>query len=472
MLLNDAFLSTTLNGEPRYDKPILIYWFQAISVTLFGQQEWAFRLPSAIFSCLWILVFWDFIRRHFSNSAATFGVVIMTSCLHVSFMGKAATADPLLNMWLAMAGLWTWDYHVKRKQKTLDFVFIVISLGFLTKGPVAVLIPLAVNCLYCLKQRDMSLFWRMTFNPRGLILFLAISAPWYIAVTVDQGQAFIDGFFIKHNIRRFKSPMEGHHGSLLYYLPVALIGLCPFTTLFIRWLKTPKAWFSTPIKTWLSLWVGFVFIFFSCSGTKLPHYVMYGYTPLLILMAISIDPNERPTRWLFLPGMCLSLVLGLLPELVQLALPTVRHEWTQIVMREGLDEFSVSYRWFFYGAIIMHLLAMMRPPKDMLNSMTVMALFSILALNAFAIPTYGQIAQRPIKQAGLFAKEQQLDVVLWGMSQHPSFVLYSEKLAPKRRPKVGEIALTKKMRLEREAQEWEILFEDNGIVLVKILSYK
>src|SRR5690349_21187030 len=52
MFQRGDFLSTYLNGEPRYDKPILVYWLQAAAVTLIGPSEWAFRLPSAICATL------------------------------------------------------------------------------------------------------------------------------------------------------------------------------------------------------------------------------------------------------------------------------------------------------------------------------------------------------------------------------------------------------------------------------------
>ena len=47
------FLSTWLNGAPRFDKPILIYWCQAVFMWLFGPNEWAFRLPSALAAAAW-----------------------------------------------------------------------------------------------------------------------------------------------------------------------------------------------------------------------------------------------------------------------------------------------------------------------------------------------------------------------------------------------------------------------------------
>ena len=69
------------------------------------------------------------------------------------------------------------------------------------------------------------------FHPGGIALFLAIALPWYVVQYLKEGDAFIQGFFYKHNVGRFSSPMEGHGGAFLYYVPVLLVGLLPHTSL-------------------------------------------------------------------------------------------------------------------------------------------------------------------------------------------------------------------------------------------------
>src|SRR6059058_6074797 len=64
------FLTTYLNGEPRYDKPILVYWLQAAAVALLGPSEWAFRLPSALCATLWTWLTYRFTRRYFDEERA------------------------------------------------------------------------------------------------------------------------------------------------------------------------------------------------------------------------------------------------------------------------------------------------------------------------------------------------------------------------------------------------------------------
>src|SRR5947208_11956358 len=82
------FASTYLNGEPRYDKPILVYWLQAASVALLGPSEWAFRLPSALCATLWAWLTFLFARRSFGEERALFATVVLATSLGVYILGR------------------------------------------------------------------------------------------------------------------------------------------------------------------------------------------------------------------------------------------------------------------------------------------------------------------------------------------------------------------------------------------------
>ncbi len=98
MLVRGDFISTFLDGQPRYDKPILIYWLQAVSVSLFGVNEFAFRLPSALAATLWTLAVFGFVRRVQDERTGLVAAIITATAFEVSVMGRAATADALLNL--------------------------------------------------------------------------------------------------------------------------------------------------------------------------------------------------------------------------------------------------------------------------------------------------------------------------------------------------------------------------------------
>src|SRR5689334_15680697 len=204
------FLSTYLNGEPRYDKPILVYWLQAAGVALLGPSEWAFRLPSALFAS-----------------------ILLATSLGVHIIGRAATADALLNVLLAASMFAAWLHLSTGERRWLYATHAAIGLGVLAKGPIAILVPAATTLLFCWFKRDLRAWARAVFDWRALLLLLAIALPWYVVILLKEGRGFIDGFILKHNVGRFSGPVSGHSGSLLYYFPVVLVLSLPFTALLV-----------------------------------------------------------------------------------------------------------------------------------------------------------------------------------------------------------------------------------------------
>lgn len=469
MVATGNYLTTYLNGELRFDKPILIYWFQALSTQLFGADEFGFRLPSALAATLWVTVLYLFTRRFYERSVALMAAFMMATALQVSIIAKAAIADSLLNLFIALAMFLFYLYHVERQKRYLYAVYLFIALGVLTKGPVAILVPVAVSLIFLTMQKEWKSWLRSVFDPVGIMIFLAVAAPWYVLEYMDQGEKFINGFFLKHNMDRFNTSMEGHSGSLFYYFPVLLIGTLPYTSLLLRALRDIKSWFGSDLLRYLAIWSLFVFVFFSLSGTKLPHYIIYGYTPLFIIMAIHID-KVRSDVLLLLPLLLLFTVLLFLPEIAVAARPYVHDEFAQIVMQDAAVEFKES--WFVFFGISIGLLIWLMFTKVISREykLVMTGLISVIGINGFIMPTYAAIAQAPIKEAALMAKEQGLDVHLWAMNT-PSFVVYSDKLIDTSKPGVGEIVVTKQTRMSA-FEEYEVLYEKHGVVMARILKVK
>src|SRR5438067_1331310 len=138
MFQRGDFLSTYLNGEPRYDKPILVYWLQAASVAALGPSEWAFRLPSALCATAWAGLTYLFVRRHYGVDRGLFAAALLATSLGVYIIGRAATADALLNCLLAAAMFAAWLHRSTGERKGLYAAHAAIGLGVLAKGPIAI----------------------------------------------------------------------------------------------------------------------------------------------------------------------------------------------------------------------------------------------------------------------------------------------------------------------------------------------
>ncbi|BCD62712.1 glycosyl transferase, family 39 [Nitratiruptor sp. YY08-26] len=465
MLASHNFVTTYLNGNLRFDKPILIYWLQAASASVFGLNEFAMRLPSALAATLWVYLLYRFTKRFYDEKTAFWASFFMAGSLQISIIAKAAIADALLNMFIAASMFAFYIYYQSRQKGYLYLTFAAIGFGVLTKGPVAILIPFAVSLLFLRKNL---LFWvKSVFNPVGIMIFLAIAAPWYIAEYLDQGQYFIEGFLLKHNLNRFAAQaMEGHRGGFFYYIPVILIGLLPFTSIFLKALHFIKNWFDTPLKQYLTIWFLFVFIFFSFSHTKLPHYIIYGYTPLFIFMALYFD-KVRSNFLLILPYMLFHVLFLLLPFIKNAVLHSMRQESHEYYIVQGL-EFNLLYIFYFLFATLLGFF-LLRSTKE--RAAIVVGFVTLISLNFFIAKVYANAAEEPIKEAAQYAKKHNLTNIKMVGINTPSFSFYLGHITPRTKPKPNDIVFTKRSNL-KHFKNFAILFQKNGVALIQLKDEK
>jgi len=466
MLLRGDFISPYLNGVPRFDKPVFIHWLQAASVSLFGLTEFALRLPSALAASLWVAAVYAFLRILKEERIALFAAIAMATSLEIPIIAKAATADAVLNLFITTAVLTAYLFHHTRRRRWLYASFLLMGLGFLTKGPVAVLVPAATTLIFYISKKDFRTWLHNAFNPIGIVIFLAVALPWYIAQYLHQGDAFIAGFFLKHNIDRFQGAMEGHSGNVFYYLPVVVLGVLPYTTVLFSSLSRIKRLWRDDLGRYALLWFAFVLIFFSFSGTKLPHYVVYGYGGLFIMMALSSE-RLAGRGWLLLPPLLLFMGLLALPEIIGYALPSIHDAYVRDMLAHYADYFTPGYHWYFLGAAAVTVYFMIDARLPRLAKLFATGLLTVLGFSAYVMPVVGALQQAPIKEAALFAKQHDYSVVMWRLNT-PSFDVYSGRLVAKRNPRPGDVVLTKSIYLSQLGNT-EVLYQKNGISLARLL---
>ncbi len=465
MLESGNYLTTYLNGELRFDKPIFIYWFQALSVKLFGLNEFALRLPSALAASLWVLATYLFTKHYSDSKRAFIAAFIMIASLQITIIAKAAIADALLNLFIALAMFSLYRFYASRENRYIYLTYLFVGLGTLTKGPVAIMIPLVVSFLFFLLRGEWKFWVQSVFNLRGIGIFLLVAAPWYLLEYIDQGEKFINGFFFKHNISRFNGAMEGHYGSLVYYIPVFLIGLLPFTTLYIKVLLRIKELFKNDLYLFLILWFLFVFIFFSFSGTKLPHYVIYGYTPLFVLVALLWEESVRDF-WLFLPSMLLYLLLLALPLFLTFGgLEVIRDAYAVEILRDSMVLFDGVYYGALLGALLLGVI-MIKIAWSQYGKIVVLGMSFIVIINFVVLSLVAHAKQTPIKEAALLARSQDLNVTMWHINV-PTFILYSQKKVRRGDVRVGDVVLTKSNKLNL-LKKYDIIYKNRGVALVKV----
>lgn len=466
MFVRHDFLSTWLNGAPRFDKPILIYWCQAFFVWLFGPNEWSFRLPSALAASVWCYALGVFSWQRFGREAGILACGIAATCLGVHVIGRAATADALLNMLLALALLDGWRHLESGSCAPLLRSFLWIGLGVLTKGPIALLVPGATTFLYCMFSGRWRDWLRSVFDPWGWLILLAVALPWYCAALVIHGQAFIDGFIMKHNVQRFSGAMEGHSGSLFYYVLMIPLLVLPWLAWGIAALRRLPSDLREPLPRFLWIWFLFVTIFFSLSGTKLPHYALYGCTPLFMLMAIHRD-RVRHILAGALPLLCLLGTFVVLPEALSQYVATGKiHDAYYLAQLQRLPD-AIPYAYHILtGAALLGSVVLLFGGASVWQRVLAIACANTLILALAVAPLVGDVLQGPVRRAALVARTRTEPGVLWNFHM-PSFSVYREQVSPTVQARPGQIALTRIDRLPADIPV-DILYREGGVVLVKI----
>lgn len=467
MLQRGDFITTYLNGEPRFDKPILIYWLQAVSVSLFGLQEWTLRLPSALAASAWVMATYYFAKARMPQPQAALAAVMLACSAMIVIIGRAATADAVLNLLITLTIFDIWRYWEQATRLRLFRVFFWLGLGFLCKGPIAVAIPLVVSAALYLSHGQWKTWLQTVFNPSGWVVLLAVAAPWYVLAYWDQGQAFIDGFFLKHNVSRFTDTMEGHGGQLWYYVIALPLIVLPFSGLLVTLVRRITLTAGAgDLERLLLVWFGFVFVFFSFSSTQLPHYLLYGITPLVLLLAKHSGAN--PNRWLALvPAIAVAVVLIFLPELLAQAVAANPHPYFQGLLTQFHKATGSYYRWaaVIYAAALLALLLWRNVPNywRLVGAAVMQTLFLVSVL----IPVIAYTQQGAVKELARFANHQlQGSTVVMDGVNMPSFTVYRQAITPKRAPQVGEYVFSKEGHLQ-PAEAYTVVYRQGGLLLAR-----
>jgi hypothetical protein len=468
--------STTLNGVDRFDKPILIYWFQAISLKLFGLNEFAVRLPSALSAFLWCLAIGHFAWRRFGPPVAIAAAGILATSLGPMLIGRAATADSLLNLLLTIATLDLWRHLENGRDWPRRRAFAWIGLGLLAKGPVAVLIPAAAAGLWLLSNRDRSRLQRLVSDPVAWALMLCISMPWYLYATARHGMAFINGFLLHHNLERFTGSLEGHAGSLFYYLEILPAAMMPWTPLLVPIAMHLRARWREPLGRFMLLWLGFVVVFFSLSGTKLPHYILYGFTPLMLLCAQELVVVKLPVRLALCVTIIAVVMVGAASPWIANSLAAGTHD----PLYKALLSTAPPAPWAMVSVpicLLVFALTIWVPNVRHYITEADGAVFAALLGAAWMVlavlPWWGLTVQDPIRTLARTVPIAQMTlqdrqrVVQWRLHQ-PSIAFYLNQTALRADPVGGDWAFTRIDRIKpEELARLDVVQQVRGYALVR-----
>ena len=308
----------TFNHELRTDKPPLHYFFMMMAYSAFGVNAFAARFFSTLFGALTVLITFLFVRRFHSEKAAWWAAFILLASIHLNIQFHLAVPDPYLVFFFTAS---IFAFYAALQEKRTIYLWVLygsVGLGTLAKGPVAIGLPGLIFLLFLIFSRQFK--WQVIKQLKpfvGAIFVLAIALPWYVAVHLKTNGLWSEGFFLKHNIGRFSSEMEGHGGLFIVTILFVLMGLFPFSAFIVQ---TIKQAFRNRKDNFvlLNLVAGLTIVaFFSVSETKLPNYTVPAYPYFAVLAALWIcRPAHLKSKLNISMAVLLALGLIIVPAMI------------------------------------------------------------------------------------------------------------------------------------------------------------
>jgi 4-amino-4-deoxy-L-arabinose transferase-like glycosyltransferase len=300
MLHRSDWVTPMLQGKPWLEKPVLYYWQAMVAFRVADVTDQAARLPAAFDAAMLIVAIYFFLRR-FRPGSELDGALITASCAAVIGFARAAATDMPLAAAFAIALLGWYAWYESGRRIYLAAFYIFLALGTLAKGPVAPALAAVIIFLFVAVKRDWRVIPRTLWIP-GLVLYLAVMSPWYIAVQLRNPE-FFRVFILEHNLARFSQDLYHHRQPFWFYLPVFLLGMMPWTIVLILaiaervrliWSEGKEA-FSNPEDSWqlfLLIWMLVPILFFSASQSKLPGYILPAVPAGALLVAEYLSAHR------------------------------------------------------------------------------------------------------------------------------------------------------------------------------------
>jgi hypothetical protein len=338
-------------------------------------------------------------------------------------MSVVATADAFLNLFICLVMINIYNYSDTKKEKFLLGAAFYLGLGFLTKGFAILAIIGPASLLYFLIIKKLDRFFSAIFNAKAWIIFGLIVVPWFLVLFLREGASSIEYLLLGQSFGRFSDTMESHSGSVFYYLLLLPFLVFPY---FLNFLKGFRRSFAEkkPIDLFCLIWFLWVLVFFSFSSTKLPHYLVYGLTPVVYFIEknTALLSNRHYSLNNFLAHALMLLFYLSLPFLFEYVYnldPSM--EASPIFIKE----FSGNY--LFIGSCILGLLLifiLLRAKYKYVKGLQFMALFQAFLLTIFIIPSAIKVMQADLKSLGIYAKTNNINFAVNRINK-PTLSFYS-----------------------------------------------
>jgi 4-amino-4-deoxy-L-arabinose transferase-like glycosyltransferase len=320
MLQSGDWVTARLDGIPYLEKSPLKYWMIAVSYVVFGPHDWAARIPIALAAALLCWVTAQFGAWAFGRRAGTYCGLVLATSVGLFLFTRILIPDAALTLTITLA-MWgllrTLDERETHAGRWAILMWAAIGTGLLLKGLIAAVFPVAAGLLYLGLTRQLGLraTWRKLNPFSGVLVILAIAAPWHVLATLrnppifdftmhsERGayHGFFWFYFINEHVLRFlnlRYPRDYNTVPRMYFWLFHLLWLFPWSVYL------PAVWrldYRRPDRAsrarLLALcWVGFILVFFTFSTTQ-EYYSMPCYPALALLLGSAIASRDTWLRY-------------------------------------------------------------------------------------------------------------------------------------------------------------------------------
>ena len=338
MLLNKSFLQIFDQGKDYLDKPPLLFWVSALSMYIFGINDIAFRIPSILMAVLAIYSTYKFTRLYYAKEIALLAALVLASSQAMFLITHDLRTDTMLMAWVILC-IWQFSSWLFTK-KWISFIiaFAAVAFGMMTKGPIALMVPIFSFVPHFLIHRNFKLLFKWEYLI-GVLIILILLIPMDIGLYQQfdlhpekvmyekTGTSGLRFFYWTQSFGRITGESVWHENDYFFFLFENLIwGFLPWILFFIIGLvlelytilknkfriNSKEEWISTPgfLITYTALGI---------SNYQLPHYI-YIVLPFVSIIAakniyslITINENKTLKNTLsIINGILFSLVLCIL----------------------------------------------------------------------------------------------------------------------------------------------------------------
>jgi len=296
MVVSGDYVTPRDNLVRYFEKPPLVYWAEAGAIHLFGANEFAVRLPAALFTIAEVAVTCLMGEAMFGPVAGLVGAIILALCPLVFVLARFATLDPALAFFVtsALSAFYlaseSGDFANAAGRRRMYTASTMLALGTLAKGPVALILAGAIALVWMVIEHRTRQVGRMPIA--GCIaIYIAIAVPWFVVAEM-RNPGFLRFFFVHEHFQRFISSQE-HGWGPYFFIPIVLAGTWPWLFFVSAGISAssemPARDKARSALRLLGIWFVIIFVFFSIPRSKLGSYILPALPPIAIVSGLGIS---------------------------------------------------------------------------------------------------------------------------------------------------------------------------------------